>query len=122
LLPIDPSELGASRRRNQKINENVLQAVGDQSLPLCELSTIGRIIDLYKTVGIAIRPDNPFLLAWNFIILSIVIFYILEIGFIAGFGERFLSDSRTTLLPVHVIVILILVIDMFFSPLKAFYD
>jgi hypothetical protein len=73
-------------------------------------------------VGIAIRPDNPFLLMWNFIILSIVVFYILEIGFIAGFGEDFLTDSRTTLLPLHVIVILVLIIDMFFAPLKAFYD
>lgn len=54
-------------------------------------------------------------------IILIVIFYILEIGFLIGFGDEFWQAEMNNILGMHVLFILMLLLDILISPIKAHY-
>lgn len=80
-----------------------------------------RIAGFYSRRMGVIRPDNFFLLLWNIFIVVIVLFYILEMGFLLGFGEAFWRDELSIILGFHLLFILMLVLDALLAPVKAYY-
>ena len=71
---------------NSKIDSGVLLALGDRACASVPLSLMQRIIDLYKKIGVVIRPDSMWLLGWYVVLLVIIIYFVLEIGLLLGFG------------------------------------
>lgn len=69
-----------------------------------------------------VRPNNTILLCWDVVIVVTVIFYIMEMGFLMGFGESFWEDELNTILSIHIIIIICLCFDVLLSPCKAFYQ
>lgn len=100
----------------------LLAAISDQSQPRPLPSFIERIALFYKYSMGTIRPDSFFLLMWNVFIVLIVLFYILEMGFLLAFGEQFWRDELSILKGFHILFTLMLVADVFVAPLKAYYE
>lgn len=66
-------------------------------------------------------PDGLFLLCWDSLNLFAILFYIVEIGFLLGFGNTFWQSELKYFSSVTVIFCLVFLADIFISPLKAFY-
>lgn len=58
---------------------------------------------------------------WHVFVVMIILFYILEMGFLLGFGIQFWQDELSILFGFHLLFILMLVIDCLLAPLKAYY-
>jgi hypothetical protein len=97
-------------------------AIGDLATPPVSPTLLEQIAHLYaKLIGV-VRPTNFILLCWDVVIVVTVVFYIMEIGFLMGFGEIFWQDELDTAIPVHIIIIVFLCLDVFLAPCKAFYQ
>jgi hypothetical protein len=90
-------------------------------LPPADLSLAKRAILFYKSLNWVIRPENGYLLAWQFVLVSIILYYMLELGLLLAFKEAFWQDELNHV-AVFSIFIIILAADILISPLKAYYD
>ena len=62
------------------------------------------------------------MVAWNTLNLVIINFYILELGLLVGWGDRFWHDEVNVLLGLNIAFLAVFLIDIFLSPLKAYYE
>lgn len=68
-----------------------------------------------------IRPENKFIIVWNIMLMVIIIFYLLEIPLILGFGEVVWKDISYHLLPLLIFFYFVLAVDILITPLKTCY-
>ena len=61
------------------------------------------------------------MVAWNSLNLLIINYYILELGLLVGWGERFWRDELRWLLGLNFAFLTVFLVDIFLSPLKAYY-
>ena len=62
------------------------------------------------------------MVAWNTLNLLIINFYILELGLIVGWGDRFWRDELRWVLGLNIAFLVVFLVDIFLSPLKAYYE
>ena len=67
------------------------------------------------------RPENPYVLAWNVLMVLIIIYFIIELGLLFAFGQVFWSDEMSVLTGLQIFFVIVLAIDIVISPLKEFY-
>lgn len=68
-----------------------------------------------------IRPESPFIVIWNILVMMVIIIYLMEFPLIIGYGEIVWKDISTSLMPLMIIFYVILIIDIFLTPLKMEY-
>jgi hypothetical protein len=104
------------------LDSDVLAVIGDASIPEPSRTVLQKVTAFYKRFGIIIRPDSRFLPIWLGLLTVIIIYYIIEVGLLLGFGNSFWSDEYSTLLGLQIFFVVVLTVDILISPLKAFYS
>lgn len=95
LLPDNTTNHRFTKKYQKKmpdISADVLLAIGDQSFSRGQPPVFRRIVQMYEKVGYVIRPDNLKLMVWYVLIVTIFLYYILEMGLLMAFGYIFWND------------------------------
>lgn len=67
-------------------------------------------------------PERTEVIIWNSINLVIINFYLIEIGFLIGFGDVYWQDELKYFYVGNIFFLLFFLVDLVISPLKSYYS